>query len=175
LNGNERVQDVSISMYDTVVKYDNNSLPMVASADYLGSSVAGTNSRAVAGDVAFGAAGIASALLGLGAIAANVAGARAVIALGALHTVAGQMAYTTARVAGLLGSTTTTAERAVRSSSRGSLRARTGDVPNLSALVALGARRSAAVAPSSSSSAAAGCSSLGAVAGDMALLAALVA
>jgi len=100
-------------MCDTVVKYDSSFLPTGASADHLGSSVSGTYSWAVAGDVAFGATGITSSFLRLGAITADMAGARAVVALGALHTIAGQMAYTTARVASLLGSTTTTAERTV--------------------------------------------------------------
>jgi hypothetical protein len=64
------VQDVS-SMYRTL---NNDKTPSPRhKKKRLGSSVGGASSRAVARDVAFRAAGVASALLGLGAVTADVA------------------------------------------------------------------------------------------------------
>jgi len=77
----KRCKMSGMCMYNTVVNYDSNSLPMVACSSNLSGSVAGTNSWAVAGDVTFRAAGVAGALLGLGAVPTDVASARAVVAL----------------------------------------------------------------------------------------------
>lgn len=112
--------------------------------------------------MAFLTARVASALLGLSAIPADVADAGAVVALGALDTVAGHVADTTASVASLLSAT----EVAVAGSGA-SVRAGARHVAGLAALVACrgGAGRTSVAHGRG----------VGAVAGDVADLVALVA
>jgi len=130
--------------------------------------------------VALGTARVTRPLLRLRAVPRNVSALVAVVALSTLHAVARKMANTTTCVAGLA----TAAERSTTEvgSSAGigstSLRARPGDVPDLATLVALLATtRTAEGTRGAARPRTAGSSlrRLGAVAGEMTLLSALVA
>jgi len=140
--------------------------------------------------MALGTARVARPFLGLRAVPRDVATLVAVVALGALHAVTREMTDASAGVAGLAPSSTervvtsiSIAESATASSAKASsssrLGARTRDVPDLAALVAFRPAR----ARSGSHSVAKGTTAsttrlgrrVGAVAGDVTLLPALVA
>lgn len=103
-----------------------------------------SRARAVTGNVAFRPTGIASTLLRLRAVSADVADARAVVALRALDAVTRQVTYTTASIAGLASaaaaskatSSVSSAVSSSSSSSAGSIRARTRNVSSFATAIA---------------------------------------
>jgi len=132
------------------------------------------DARAVARDVAFGTAGVTCPALGLGAITADVADARTVIALRALNAVTRQVTYTTASIAGFARGCTAAEGTVAASTAASSIRAGASNVADLAAAVALGTACAASAASAEASTA----SSTGvfrAITGNVALLAALVA
>jgi len=148
--------------------------------DVDGSSSLSGDAWAITGDMAFGPTSIAGALLGLGAVPADVANTRAIVALGALDAIARQVAYTTASVTsfGFTEPASTTTTSTVSSSSSAapvadsgaasgrSIRARARNMPNFATTIAFGPRRGSSFASSSC---------IGAVPGNVAWLTALVA
>jgi len=160
-----------------------------------------TRTRAVTGDMAFRSAGIACLAVGLRAVLGNVSRSRAVVALGALHAFAREMAYSTTSVAGFLVSaskcaisfvvipatTTTTTSSSSPSASSTTTTARfaltsagaiASDMSYLTASVAFGAATSSATATTTAGVTAATrvvISRLGAITGNMTLLIAFVA
>jgi len=159
-----------------------------------------TRTRAVTGDMAFRSAGIACLAVGLRAVLGNVSRSRAVVALGALHAFAREMAYSTTSVAGFLVSaskcaisfvvipaTTTTTASSSPSASSTTTTARfaltsagaiASDMSYLTASVAFGAATSSATATTTAGVTAATrvvISRLGAITGNMTLLIAFVA
>jgi len=136
---------------------------------------------AVAGDVAFGPTGIAGTLLGLGAVLADVADIRAVVALRALDTITRQVAYTTTSVASLRPAESTESSSSSPSSSTpspstGALRglgARTSNMSYFATAIALGPRGSSSSSGVTTATASSSC--IGAVPGDMTFETALVA
>jgi len=106
-------------------------------------------SRTIPGNVTFGAAGIASLLLGLSAVARDVANVIAVVAFGALNTVPRHMSHTTAGVAGLLGKSATVASTA----SSYIVGASTCDVASFTTAITLGSCRAVSSTTTASSAA----------------------
>jgi len=141
----------------------------------------GSRARAVAGDVSLGAASIARSYLGLWAVLGDVPCSAAIVALGALNAITGEMADSTTREAGLVAtptsSPTETSSSAVPTTptGRGSIGASPRNVSDLAALVAFGIGRAAATTIATTRASATTALILGAVTRDMAGLVAFVA